>query len=180
MNRPSTTRKFERNSFNTKNKKELPNPSDDSYIELFPSLTDIAEQSRQTTDISSNDYKNIAALLEKNESSLESVDSNENCPPGWVSIYCKNGQRVTEYNKSRLQEELEKKQQEMEEEERYNELMKIYEEQEKRRLEDSEYAYNMGVIDHIVTTEELYEMFMEDDYVDDNDEIDCNNSEYGD
>ena len=69
---------------------------------------------------------------------------------------------------------------EMEEEERYNELMKIYEEQEKRRLEDSEYAYNMGVIDHIVTTEELYEMFMEDDYVDDNDEIDCNNSEYGD
>ena len=78
INRHTTNRKFERttrervniqkeerNSFN--NKKDLPNPSDDSYSELFPSLTDITEQSRQTIDISSNDYKNIAALLEETD-----------------------------------------------------------------------------------------------------------------
>lgn len=174
INRHTTKRKFERttrervniqkeeiNSFN--NKKDLPNPSDDSYSELFPSLTDITEQSRKTIDISSNDYKNIAALLEETDSSLESVDLCKDCPQGWVSIYYKDGKRVTEYNKSRSQEEHEKKEQEREEEEEYYEMMKLYEEYENRRLKESEYAYSMGVIDHIVTTEELYEMFMEDE-----------------
>ena len=72
----------------------------------------------------------------------------------------------------------EKIQQQNENAERYYEVMQLYEEQEKRRLEYSEYAYDMGVIDHVVTREELYEQFICDDVIDYENEFDI--EEFGD
>jgi len=148
-----------------------------NYGEMFPTLnndTDTDTDNASTCDISSNNYKNAAQVNDM----TENTNSKEDCPIGWTVIYYNEGKYISEYNESSMHKQEEKIQQQNENAERYYEVMQLYEEQEKRRLEYSEYAYDMGVIDHVVTREELYEQFICDDVIDYENEFDI--EEFGD